>query len=132
TVRGQRRRLALREDNVVEVHAGRAGDVDLVDQLKAKDAQGKPWQVQVVADGKADGKGRELGANGSPRVERSRDEHVDIVVAEPLDAERLGRDLPVAGHAVAEAPDTEAFPVERADVEPVELVGIAEMLTLES
>lgn len=42
-------RLAPRQHDVVEIHARRAGEVDLVDLLEAENAQGPPRQLRVIS-----------------------------------------------------------------------------------
>src|SRR5262245_50644581 len=86
---GGRRRLAPGQDNIVEVNARRAGDVDLPDHFEAKDAKRPPGQVSLIAGRQPDGKEHELGADRRSRIELSCNEHVDVEVAEPLDADRL-------------------------------------------
>src|SRR5713101_6242342 len=49
------------QENVVEIHARRAGDVELLDQLEAGDAEGPPWEVCLISNGQTDGEGYELG-----------------------------------------------------------------------
>src|SRR5260370_31049760 len=44
-------RLTSRQDDVVEIDACRAGDVDLVDQLESEDAKRRPREIRIVAQG---------------------------------------------------------------------------------
>src|SRR6266700_7310958 len=70
------------QDNVIEVHACRAGDVDLVDQAEPGNAERPPRQGCLAPNRQSDWKEYELGSDRCPRIKRSGDEDIYIVVAE--------------------------------------------------
>ena len=125
-------RLPSRQHDVVEIHARRARDVDLLDQLEPEDTKSHPWQIRVVADRQPNRKRYKLGSNRTPWIKRSGEQDIDVEVTESFDAERLGRHLTIARDSIPEALQTEALPVKRTDVDPVELVWIPQVLSLEA
>src|SRR5262245_32115350 len=129
---GQDRRLAPGQHDVIEVHAGRAGDVQTVDQLEAGDAEGHPRKIRLVAQGKSDGEGAKLRADPVTRIERSRDEHLHVEGAEAIDAQGLARNLTIASDPIAQALQAEELAVERPDEDPVQIVDPGEVLRLET
>src|SRR5262245_1156133 len=124
--------FSSREHNVVEIHARRAGDVELFHQLEVEDAKSRPGQIHFVADRQPERERRELESNRIPRIKPSGEQDIDIEITESFDAERLGWHLTIAGGSIAETLQTEALSVKRPDVEAVELVWIPEVLSLEA
>src|SRR5215470_7934903 len=109
---GQDGWLAPGQYDVVEVHTGRASDVQTVDQLESGDAEGRPRKIRLVAEGKSDGEGAELRADPVTRIERSRDEHLHVERAETIDAQGLARNLTIASDPIAQALQSEELAVE--------------------
>src|SRR5262245_55188914 len=125
-------RLASGQHDVVEVHAGRARDVQTVHQLEAGDAEGHPGKIGAIAKRKPDGKGAKLGQDPVARVERACDEHLYVEGAEALDAQWLARNLAVAGDPITQALQAEELAIQRPDEDAVQFVDAREMLRLEA